>query len=276
MRGRIQTSSSQASSCRPAGAAVTGTDPTSCVGSSGPEIADFPGLHPSLRDQWADFDMHLNNQILDAQREDYYPEPDVEMLHAGRAPEMISAEGRLQQTTLPQVSEETQHPDPAAQVDSTVGPRTWCDESCGATYPGPGLSGHHFTDEQAQFQYDDHHLTASSRQDHFQPLQTSVLHYTTHPHQHQETRSSHDSYTTPIFSPSHEPLGPSVGHVRSSQQHWDTLQHWDQQPFVPAPHTSFVQSAPIDHPADFAPYDLQETWQSFRIYVGSPAQSPFM
>jgi len=302
----MQPSSSQASSRHPAGTATSDTgssDPASSVGPSGPEIVDFPGLHPSLRGQWADFDVRLNSQILEAQHEDFYPEPDVEMLLAERSVGIMATEDHRQQTTVPEVPGVIGHPEPAVQATSTIGsqrPRTWCGENyrgdTQTSHPEPAPSVQHFTDEHVQFQFGHPHPTASSGSDQFQQFQTDVgqrpqsyhpaLHHTIHPHQYQlqsefSLQQSQD-YTTPTFShhipPSHDThMGSSVGHhPHLSQQPWDGSQHWDQQPLLfPAHHTSLTQSAPTDFPTAFAPHDLQETWQSFRIYVGSPRQSPF-
>lgn len=301
MRARIQPSSLQASSRYPTGTAMSDTnssDPASSVGPSGPDIVDFSGLHPSLRGQWADFDVRLNSQILEAQREDFYPEPDVEMLVAEREVGIMATDGHRRQATVPEVPGVMRHPDLAARANPAIGsqrPRTWCGEGYGDTQTShlePAPLVQHFTDEHVHIQFGHHHPTASSQ---IQQFQTDVrqrpqsyhpaLHHTTHPHQHQlesEFSLQHpQDYTAPTFShhipPSHDTqLGSSVGHLHLSEQHWDGSQYWDQQPhLLPTHHSSLTQPAPIDHTTGFAPHDLQETWQSFRIYVGSPRQSPF-
>ncbi|KAL4076862.1 fungal-specific transcription factor domain-containing protein [Scleroderma yunnanense] len=302
MRTRMQPGPSQAGSCRPAGAAVSDTDPSdpaSSVGTSGREIVDFPNLHPVLLDQWVNFDVHLNCQILGAQRENYYPEPDTDVLLSDPQLGIMATERHQQQTSLAQV------PGIMPQADSTTTIperlRAWCRESYRDTqtsHPETRVSVQYFTNEHTRFQFGDHGLLATSERSQFQQYQTDVSqqpHFQSVPHPELHTIHSHHHqleshfglqyshhYTTPTLphhpSPPHDAQSESsVSHLHPSRQHWDGSQIWDssQQPLPPPAHHTFAQSTSIDQATDFAlQHHLQETWQSFPIYVGSPKQPP--
>jgi hypothetical protein len=278
------------------------------VTSNNPAIPSFTNLHPTLRDQWTNFEGDLNTQLTNAQRDEYYTDADTHMasLEGVRADVPSRQQQQVQQTERHQL-----YPLTISSSDfQSNAPYT------GTSSPGPNQEG---------VQYPSVSPRAPSHP--YRRYQSDVLHSASSQspsqgYQYHSPDPRYESYGQPTYqhrSPDQEQ------HLYQTQQH-----HYHSGPPYPfattAPSSLSQHTLPMSHYQDpsaqlrhwadfrrthpnpmshsqplerYSQYDsmnyaytgaheivaeepiqqqqqlhLQETWQSFGVYVGSPRPTP--
>ncbi|KAG2095698.1 uncharacterized protein F5147DRAFT_755065 [Suillus discolor] len=202
----------------------------------------FSNIHPSLREQWSSFEGDINTQLHNAQRDAYYTEDDDFMVHA---------------------STEDHEPQYAQALPQS----------------------HYHQPDNTQY-HAEPHQQHPQQQPQQQPQQHPQQHYHHHPDpqpqpqqyysQEQPGHHIHDPYQSSSFSTA-DPYASGDYNARPSQSYWESAQ----QSYQAQESTAYYQSsyhenqyqmsqqpqAPTEYPSVS---HLQETWQSFNVYVGSP------
>ncbi|KAG2098886.1 hypothetical protein BD769DRAFT_1368676 [Suillus cothurnatus] len=238
----------------------------------------FSNIHPSLREQWSSFEGDLNTQLHNAQRDAYYTEDDAFIVPAsteGLHRMAGTHEGTYQsQPAQHQLHPVTQPPPvyhnhfPASSHGSSQpveAQKSFQSENQRREPPLP--QSHHPQPDNTQYHADSH-------QQHPQDQQ----YYS----QEQPGHYMHDPYQPSSSFSSADPQAPGDYNARPSQSYWE----FAQQSYQAQESTVYYQSSYYDNeyqtsqqpqaPAPGAEYPsitqqhLQETWQSFNVYVGSP------
>lgn len=273
-------------------------------------MPSFTTLHPTLRDHWTNFEGDLNTQLANAQRDEYYTDADTHM-EGFRSPDVINqqqhqvqqTEGhRLYPLTIPTSNSDLEsnapHTDTSSAV-STYGSNqgdVHCSSASSSHHHQQTHQHHHYQSDVLQSassqsssqeygyhsidpRYDpyaqptyqhQHRRQHQSRDQEQQYYQTPQHHYATDTSRQDAATTVPSQYTTFFMSDYQDPSG--------RQRHWDDA--------------SRTYSDPVAHPTQplgqYAQYDhctgeplqqrqqlhLQETWQSFGVYVGSPRPTP--
>ncbi|KAG1900118.1 fungal-specific transcription factor domain-containing protein [Suillus fuscotomentosus] len=238
----------------------------------------FSNIHPSLREQWSSFEGDINTQLYNAQRDAYYTEDDDFMAHA-------STEDR-QQHPGAQPPQGYRHHFPASshgssqpvdaqssfQAESQRREPVYTSGSQGPQYqhePHPENTQYHAKPHQQHPQQHYHHHPDPQSQPPPQPQQ----YYS----QEQPSHHIHDPYQSSSSFSTADPYPSGDYNARPSQSYWESAQ----QSYQAQESTAYYQSSYYEnqyqmsqHPPAPTEYPsvshLQETWQSFNIYVGSP------
>ncbi|KAI6145257.1 fungal-specific transcription factor domain-containing protein [Pisolithus tinctorius] len=253
------------------------------AGTSDTEVTNFPNLHPMLREQWLDFDGHLNSEISDARWDDGCSEQDSEAPLEGGS---LTTENQWQpaHSSFPGVA---RHP-PFPPTSSIGYSTTWHGRShrdrqsmeqvteqraqLHFSSPVPSIGPHQFQPDASQFSH--------SRSEFPLPCRNHMSHPPPpDPHQVEHYGNDISSYSDSTFPHNNR------SHYFHSDSVVDRQPYSLQQSGVGSQHRNSVHSSfnhipatqPVAfHPAtDYVPeHHLQETWQSFGIYVGSPRPFP--
>ncbi|KAG0703549.1 fungal-specific transcription factor domain-containing protein [Suillus ampliporus] len=258
----------------------------------------FSNIHPSLREQWSSFDDELNVQLHNAQRDAYYTEEDAFIVpaHAEEIRGMVAVqEGTSQAQPLHRRRKDTTitfPPQSHGLPQPVEAQKPYQNESQHQeSVYSPGSQGQHYQHEP--------HLTipntirtpSNPQQQQQQQQQHHHHHPQTDPqHQHQQYYSqeqpsfhTHDPYQSSSSFDTADPHAPGDYNAGPSQSYWESAQ----QSYQAQESTVYYQSSYYDNqyqtsqqyqaPAPAAEYPsvtqqhhLQETWQSFNVYVGSP------
>ncbi|KAG1769830.1 hypothetical protein EDD22DRAFT_868114 [Suillus occidentalis] len=270
----------------------------------------FSNIHPSLREQWSSFEGDLNAQLDNAQRDAYYTEDDAFMVHpsAQELRGMASMhEGTSQAQPVQQQQPQGYHSNfPAsshnfsqpveAQNENQRREPVYPSGSQGQNYQHEPQyaqalpQSHHHQHDNIQYHADtqQQHPQQQYPQQHPYPQHHQHSHPDPHP-QHQQYYNQeqpghyiHDPYQPPSSFSTAGPRAPEDFNPRPSQSYWES----SQQSYQAQGGTVYYQSSYYDNqyqnsqqtqaPAPGAEYPsltqqhLQETWQSFNVYVGSP------
>ncbi|KAI6038583.1 fungal-specific transcription factor domain-containing protein [Pisolithus marmoratus] len=230
---------------------------------SNSEIANFPDLHPSLREQWLIFDGQINSQLSDPSWDVSYSEQDTE---APPEDGSLTTEYRLHPAHS-SFSGVAQRP-PFLPTSSTGNSTTWY--------------GGNYKDCQPIEQ------VTEQRAQHLDPPPTSLYQFQP---DSEPPLPSHDHMShAPPPNPHHvEPhygsdtqnySDPAFQHIWPQYLHSDSVVHpqyslWGSQHRNSAQpcsnHLSVTESVSFHPGTDNASQNrLQETWQSFGMYIGSP------
>lgn len=260
-------------------------DPTrpEAAGTSDMEVTNFPNLHPMLREQWLDFDGHLNSEISDARWDDGCSEQDSEAPLEGGS---LTTENQWQpaHSSFPGVA---RHP-PFPPTSSIGYSTTWHGRShrdrqsmeqvteqraqLHFSSPVPSIGPHQFQPDASQFSHSQSEFPLPCRNHMSHPPPPD-------PHQVEHYGNDISSYSDSTFPHNNR------SHYFHSDSVVDRQPYSLQQSGVGSQHRNSVHSSsnhipatqPVAfHPAtDYVPeHHLQETWQSFGIYVGSPRPFP--
>lgn len=268
----------------------------------------FSNIHPSLREQWSSFEGDINTQLYNAQRDAYYTEDDDFMTHAStedvRGMTSIH-EGTYQaQPVQHQLHPGAQPPQgyrhhfPASSHGSSQPAEAQKSFQSENQRQEPvytsGSQGQRYQHEPqyAQALPQSHHHQPENTQYHAEPhRQHPQQHYQHHPDpqsqpppqpqqyysQEQPSHHIHDPYQSSSSFSTADPYASGDYNARPSQSYWESAQ----QSYQAQESTAYYQSsyyenqyqmsqqppAPTEYPSVS---HLQETWQSFNVYVGSP------
>jgi len=254
----------------------------------------YSNIHPSLREQWSSFEGDLNTQLHNAQRDSYYTEDDVVVPARDEGfrglvvpPEVPSQAQQIQYQPHPatQPPQGYQHHFSAplhGQPVEVQNPHQREDQRRGSVYSS-GVQEQHYQHEPqyAQPQPPSYHRqpdhTTYQQQQHKQQQQ----HHGPQAYQH-EQYYAHDQPGFDAYDP-YQSSGPSGDyHADPSQSYWESAQ----QSYQAQESTAYYQSssyhessqmsqqyqAAAPGPSLVHQHHLQETWQSFNVYVGSPGR----
>ncbi|KAJ8597723.1 hypothetical protein M405DRAFT_836258 [Rhizopogon salebrosus TDB-379] len=247
----------------------------------------YSNIHPSLRQQWSSFDGDLNAQLYNAQRDAYYTEDDAVVAppHAEAlrglviVPEATSQAQPVQHQLHP-VTQPPQgyqnyysaplHAQPLSHPIETHIPHRRENQRRGSVYSS-GIQEQHYQHEPQ----------------HTQPLPQSYQQQQRHPDPQAYQHQQYYAQEQPTYE-SYDPYQQSGHHASddynagSSQSYWESAQ----QAYQAQESTANYQSSYYDNSQMSQQYQatepamgysslthehhLQETWQSFNVYVGSP------
>ncbi|KAH0831116.1 hypothetical protein J3R83DRAFT_13682 [Lanmaoa asiatica] len=283
------------------------------VTSDNPTMASFTTLHPTLRDHWTNFEGDLNTQLTNAQRDEYSTDADTHMVSSEgfRAPGVSrqqqqqvqqTEQHRLYPLTIPSSGFQSSAPytDTSSAV-STYG----SDQGGGVQYPSglPQAPSHRQRTHQYHHYQSDVLQSASSqsssqeyqyhstdpRYDYAQPTyqhqpRDQEQQYYQSQQQHHHTDPSYQ-YTTTVLSQYTHPAS-HYQDPSAQPHHWDDVRHTypdlmshseplgQYSQYDNYAYTSACESIAEEPLQQQEQLHLQETWQSFGVYVGSPRPTP--
>ncbi|KAG1778723.1 fungal-specific transcription factor domain-containing protein [Suillus placidus] len=266
----------------------------------------FSNIHPSLREQWSSFEGDLNAQLHNAQRDAYYTEDDAFMMPVSTE----ELRGMTSMHEGPYQAQPVQHQLYPVTPPGQGYHNNFSALSHGFSQPveaqksvqsenqrrepvySSGSQGQRYQHEPqyAEPLPQSHYHQPDNTQDHTDPHQQHPQHHRPGPQpQHQRYYSQEQSgrYIHNPYQPSSsfstvDPHAPGDYNARPSQSYLE----YAQQSYQAQESTVYYQSSYYDNqyqtsqqpqaPAPGAEYPsltqqhLQETWQSFNVYVGSP------
>ncbi|KAG2159283.1 fungal-specific transcription factor domain-containing protein [Suillus bovinus] len=261
----------------------------------------FSHIHPSLREQWSSFDGDLNTQLHNAQRDAYYTEDDDFMVPAST--EALSGMVRMHEGTY-QARPTQQQPHPVTQPPQvyhnhfSASPHSFSQPvEAQKSFRGeiqrrePVYS----SDNQGQqYQHEPQYVQSPPQSYHHQPDNTQYHAdpHQQHPGQHyhdpqrqqyysQEQSGHHDPYQSSSSFSTADPYASDDYNARPSQSYWESAQQsyqaQESTAYYRTPYydNQYQMSQPPQAPAEYpslSQQHLQETWQSFNVYVGSPGR----
>ncbi|KAG1819148.1 uncharacterized protein BJ212DRAFT_1344338 [Suillus subaureus] len=249
----------------------------------------FSNIHPSLREQWSSFEGDLNAQLHNAERDAYYTEDDA----------FVVPESTEELRRMTSMHEGTHQAQPAQHQ---LHPVTQPPQGYHNHFPASSHGFSQLVEAQKSFQSENQRREPGKRYQHepqyAQPLPQSHHHQPDNTQYHADPRQQHPQHQQYYSQeqPGHyihdphqssssstaNPHAPGDYNARSSQSYWESAQ----QSYQAQESTMYYQSSYYDNeyqtsqqtqaPAPGAEYlsltqqHLQETWQSFNVYVGSP------
>ncbi|KAI6096181.1 fungal-specific transcription factor domain-containing protein [Pisolithus croceorrhizus] len=249
-------------------------------GVSDSEIANFPHLHPMLRKQWLDFNGYLRSRTFGAHRDDSYSEQDTET-SVGDGSLTTGRQRRPPNSSFPWI---TQRP-PFSPMSSSGYSTKWYGGNLKDCQPLEQVTEQHaqlhlspsVTPSTGLYQFQPgvgqfHHsqseppLPSSNSMSILSPLNPHPI----EPHSGNDSLNYSD-LTSPHIWPQ---CSPSDSVVNSQPYSSHGSQHRSTTP-ISSDHLPVTQSVSSHLATDYAPqHHLQETWQSFGMYVGSPTPFP--
>ncbi|KAG1872941.1 fungal-specific transcription factor domain-containing protein [Suillus subalutaceus] len=231
----------------------------------------FSNIHPSLREQWSSFEGDLNVQLHNAQRDAYYTDDDAFVVPAS-AEESRRMASMHEGTYQAQSAQHQLHPvtqPPQGYHNHFSASSHGFSEPHEPQYAQPLPQSHHRQPDNTQYHADSH-------QQHPQHQQ----YYS----QEQPGHYVHDPYQPSASFSTADPHAPGDYNARPSQPYWESAQQsYQAQESTMSYQSSYYgneyqTSQQSQAPAPGAEYlsltqqHLQETWQSFNVYVGSPGR----
>lgn len=254
----------------------------------------FSNIHPSLREQWSSFEGDLNTQLHNAQRDAYYTEDDA----------FVVPTSTEELRGMASMHEGTYQPQPAQhQLHPVIQPPQGYHNHVPASSHGYSQPVEAQKSFQSENQRQDPVYSSGSQGQGYQhePQYTQPLpqpdntQYHADPHQQYSQRHPqyhqyysqeqpghyiHDPYQS-SFSTA-DPHAPGDYNVTPSQSYWESAQQsYQAQESAAYYQSSYYEYQTSQHsqaPRPGAEYPsltqqhLQETWQSFNVYVGSPGR----
>ncbi|KAF8557495.1 hypothetical protein OG21DRAFT_1407050 [Imleria badia] len=263
------------------------------VTSNKPPMPTFTTLHPTLRDHWTNFEGDLKSQLTNAQRDEYYADTDAHMasLEESRAPDH-----QLYPLIIPSIPDLQSN---APYTDSSSAAPTYGPKQEDVQYPiaSPLQQTH-------PYHYQSDVLQSASSQSSSQgyPYHSPDPRHDPYgqpTYQHQPPDQAQQYYQTEQHHYHADPSYPYAGTAPSSR--YTSMPHY-QDPSTQL-HRWGAYADPMSHAQPLDPYSqyheyaytgahenvgcvteeplqqeqqlrLQETWQSFGVYVGSPRPTP--
>lgn len=261
----------------------------------------FSNIHPSLREQWSSFEGDLNTQLHNAQRDAYYTEDDAFVVPTSTE-ELRGMAGMYEGAYQAQPAQHQLHPvtqppqgyhshvsasshgysqpveaQKSSQSENQRQEPVYSSGSQGQRYQHepqytqPLPQSHHHQPDNTQYRADPHQQYSQRHPQYYQYYsQEQPAHYVHDPYQ------SSSSFSTA------DPHVPGDYNARPSQSYWESAQQsYQAQESAMYHQSSYHEYQTSQHsqaPGPGAEYPsltqqhLQETWQSFNVYVGSPGR----
>ncbi|KAI9458513.1 hypothetical protein HD554DRAFT_2029584 [Boletus coccyginus] len=288
--GRINTIATKVSSTAVSSAhraSDPSQQPLATVTANNAPIPALTALHPTLRHHWTNFEGDLNTQLTNDQRDEYYTDEDSQMVSLEPATPSQQQQ-QVQQTEQRQLY-------PLTIPSSDFQPNApYTDTSSAAPTYGSGEESVQYPSVSRQAPP---HLQQMHQFHHYQPdvLQPESSQSPSQGYQYHSPDLRYDPYRQPTYQHRYQP----------EQQFYQTQQHHYHDPSAQPHHWVEFRRAYPDPMAmsrsqslgQYSQYDdyayaenrgvvaaeplqqeealhLQETWQSFGVYVGSPRPTP--
>ncbi|KIJ63588.1 hypothetical protein HYDPIDRAFT_175933 [Hydnomerulius pinastri MD-312] len=283
----------------PGAADSSGSHQPSPVIMDSPPIPAFTSLHPNLRDQWQTFDGDLNTQLSNAQRDDYYTDADMHVVSA-EEPRAIAivADDRSQPPPAqhqlyrvapppdfqsyaehsPTTPYAPSHGDaqytrtkytPSVQQSAEDQPYTGRGEPQQAPSHQQAIQFHHYQPDPREYQHHQStHPQSQPQGRHYQTTDTRYTQYAESSHQHQHQHQQQQYQQQHQQQPQQQHYHSDHSSSTSSRYALPVTSYQYSNTGYPPPQLQHQQWE-SQYPSQQY-HHLQETWQSFNVYVGSP------
>ncbi|KAF8128761.1 hypothetical protein EV363DRAFT_1340522, partial [Boletus edulis] len=186
--------------------------PSMPVASNNPPMSSFTALHPTLRDQWTNFEGDLNMQLTDAQRDELYTETDAHM-------------SSLEELCTPDVPSPSQQPDVQETKRHQPHPLVIpSDFQSNAPYTDSSSAAPTYESNQEGVQYPSvspqAHLQHTPPYHHYQPevLQSASSQSSSQGYPYHSIDARYDPYGQPTYQ--HQPQDQGEQFYQAQQHHY--------------------------------------------------------